>query len=186
MDFKPTFTKNRTADGRGGFALAELVVAIGITGLLLLTVITVAMFSSRSFVALSNYVELDSANQLAIDQLTRDLREANRVKSTNSTGLVLEAGDGSEVSYRFNADAGTVSRIQGGTTSVVLRGCDRFRFSLGQRNPVGGSYDVYPAATPDTCKVVNVAWSCSRSILGLKANTESVQTARIVIRKQGT
>ena len=57
---------------------------------------------------------------------------------------------------------------------------------LGQRNPVGGSYDIYPAATAATAKVINVSWMCSRKIFGIKEDTESVQTARIVIRKQGT
>jgi hypothetical protein len=34
--------------------------------------------------------------------------------------------------------------------------------------------------------VVDVTWKCSRTILGVQANTEAVQTAKIVIRKQGT
>ena len=41
------------------------------------------------------------------------------------------------------------------------------------------------SATVATAKVIDLSWVCSRSILGQKANTESVQTARIVIRKQG-
>jgi hypothetical protein len=48
-----------------------------------------------------------------------------------------------------------------------------------------GSYDVYPAASAATAKVVNVSWICSRQIMNGMENTESVQTARIVIRKQG-
>jgi hypothetical protein len=34
--------------------------------------------------------------------------------------------------------------------------------------------------------VVNISWICSRSIFGNSINTEAVQTARIVIRRQGT
>jgi hypothetical protein len=68
---------------------------------------------------------------------------------------------------------------------VLLKGCDALTFAIAQRNPMGGSYDVYPTASPSTAKVVNVAWNCSRTILGRKANTENVQTARIVIRRQG-
>ena len=34
------------------------------------------------------------------------------------------------------------------------------------------------------CKLIAVSWVCSRTILGSKMNTESVQTAKIIIRKQ--
>ena len=57
-------------------------------------------------------------------------------------------------------------------------------FSLYQRNPINGTYDQYPTANPDTCKLVQLSWICSRNILGKKANTESVQSAKVVIRKQ--
>jgi hypothetical protein len=36
----------------------------------------------------------------------------------------------------------------------------------------------------DAAKLVQVTWVCSRSILGKKVNTESVQSAKVVIRKQ--
>ena len=118
-----------TSRNASGFLLAEALVAIGITSLLVLAICAFTMFSGHSFAALFNYVDLDDANRICMDQLSRDVR---------------------------------------------------------QRNPVGGSYDVYPVATPGTAKVVDVSWLCSRTIFGRKENTESVQTARIVIRKQGT
>jgi hypothetical protein len=68
----------------------------------------------------------------------------------------------------------------------LLKGCDTLTFNLGTRNPVGGTFEVVPATSPDTAKVVNISWNCSRTILGQQRNTENVQTARIVIRKQGT
>jgi len=49
-----------------------------------------------------------------------------------------------------------------------------------------GKFGVYLAATPATAKVVDVTWVCSRTVLGRRQNTENVQSARIVIRKQGT
>jgi len=57
---------------------------------------------------------------------------------------------------------------------------------LRQRNPIDGSLEVYDAASFDVAKVIDVSWVCSRTIFGRKENTESVQTARIVIRKQGS
>ncbi len=163
-----------------------MIFAMGITTLLVLVVCSFAIYSSRNFAVLANYVELDDANRLAIDHMTQDLRQARRLVSASATTLTLEDSDGFTIQYAFNPNTHILSRTKGGITQVMLTECDTLNFALGQRNPVGGSYDIYPAATPETAKVVNVSWVCSRKILGVRSNTESVQTARIVIRKQGT
>ena len=168
--------------------LAEALIAIGVTALLVLVICTFSVYSSHSFAALYNYVDLDDGNRIAIDQLTRDVRQSNRVMycATDGHVLVLEDADGFNITYVYDPTKKTLARFKGGSRNVMLTGCERLSFVIGQRNTVGGSYDVYPAATPATAKVVNVSWLCSRSILGIQQNTESVQTARIVIRKQGT
>ena len=178
---------NRPRRHDTGSALLEAVMAIGITGLLVLTLCGVSLFSGRSFAALFNYVDLDDCNRLAMDQLTRDVRECNRVKSYTTNGLTLEDSDGFDLSYNYSASGRTLTRVKAGTSSVLLHDCELFSFSLGQRNVVGGTYDVYPvAAAASDAKLVNASWKCSRTIFGQKQNTENVQTARIVIRKQGT
>jgi len=186
MDCKATSTKTAAARRRAGLALIEAMFAIGITAMLMLAICSISLFSGRSFAALFNYVDLDDSNRIAMDQLTRDLRQANRVTAATANSLTLEDSDGSALSYNYSSSGRTLTRVKNGVSKVLLHDCDRLNFSLGQRNAVGGSYDVYPAATAATCKVVNVGWSCSRTIFGRAENTESVQTARIVIRKQGT
>src|SRR5262245_6003245 len=168
-----------------GSSLAEVLMAAGITGILVLVLVSMSVLSGRSFAAFYNYVDLDDNNRIAMDTLTRDLRECNRVTSCSASQLVIEDSDGVNITYAFSSSTKTLTRIKAGTTRTLLVGCDALTFSIAQRNPVGGSYDVYPTATPATAKVVNVAWNCSRMILGHKANTENVQTARIVIRRQG-
>jgi hypothetical protein len=165
-----------------------VLVAVGVTALLFLAVCAFCEFSGRSVAALFNYVDLDDVNRIAMDHLTRDVRQANRVKDWSTNSLVLEDSDGLDLSYVYSPSTHTLTRTKTGesTNKVVLTECDRLSFWIGQRNTVVGSYDVYPVATPGTAKVVNVSWACSRSIFGRKENTESVQTARIVIRKQGT
>jgi hypothetical protein len=172
--------------GPGGFALTEMMFAMGLTTLLMLVVCSFATYSSRNFVMLANYVEMDDANHLAIDQMTRDLRQSRRLISATTNVIAIEDADGFTIEYAYSPSLRTMSRTKGGISTVLLKQCDTLRFWLGQRNPVGGSYEVYPAATAATAKVVNLSWVCSRTVLGVRANTESVQTARIVIRKQGT
>jgi type II secretory pathway component PulJ len=186
MVSKTTSIKRGSFRRTAGFLLAETMVAVGITSLVVLVICAFSIFSGRSFAALFNYVDLDDANRVAIDQLTRDVRQANKVTSCTTNSLVLQDADGLDITYTYDSAAKTLTRAKNGAARVMLQGCDRLGFVIGQRNTVGGSYDVYPAATPATAKVVNVSWSCSRGIFRAQENTEAVQTARIVIRKQGT
>jgi hypothetical protein len=170
-----------------------MLMAMGLTTLVVLVICALSLFSSRSFAGLFNYVDLDERNKMVMDQLSRDVRQAKRLKSctTNAAtmtvqSITLEDSDGTDLIYSYNQKHGTLTRVKDGRARVVLQGCDRLAFILGQRNTHTGGYDVYDAASPATCKVINVTWNCSRKILGKKENTESAQTARIVIRKQGT
>ena len=184
MDCKITFIRRRSS---AGFLLSEAIFGVGIVTLLVLAVVAFSVFASRSFAALYNYTDLDAKNSAAIDQITRDVRQANRVKSATSSRLVLEDADLEEIVYDYNSDQRVLTRTRSGVTRTNLTECDRLTFDLGQRNTVSNKFEVFPVATTaETIKVVNVAWLCSRSLFGNKENTESVQTARIVIRKQGT
>jgi hypothetical protein len=188
MDFKTIFTNTAWKQRQRGFALAEAWVTVGITALLLMVLTSFTQFSGRSFAALFNYVSLDDVNRIAMDRITRDVRQAVRVQNATTNLLVLVDADGvSTITYVYIPSTRVLKRARTGQPEEqILTECDRLTFSIGQRNAVFGSYDVYPVATPGTAKVINVSWSCSRTIFGLKENTESVQTARIVIRKQGT
>jgi hypothetical protein len=168
-------------------ALVEAMMSIGIMGLIMLVLVSISVFSGRSFVAMANYVDLDDKNRIAIDTLTRDLRSCNRVFYCTTNFLALEDSDGWFVYYIHSPTTKTLARYKASqVTTNLLSGCENLVFSLGKRNSLPGTLDQYPAATASEAKVVDVRWNCSRSILGVKANTEAVQTAKIVIRKQGT
>jgi len=175
---------------RHGFVLSEMLVVMGITGMLVLALMCFFMLSSRSFASIFNYVDLDDANRVCMDQLSRDIRQANRVKNYTTNGntitLTLEDSDLNDLSYSYDSSQRTLTRTQPSGARVVLQNCDSLRFDLRQRTPKDGTLEVYDAASFGVAKVIDVSWVCSRTIFGRKENTESVQTARIVIRKQGT
>jgi Tfp pilus assembly protein PilW len=171
---------------RGGFTVIELTMSLGLATMLGVAICSFYIFTSRSIAALYNYTDLDDCNRNAMDTLTRDIRQANRVLAASTNFLVMEDGDGLTLFYIYSDSTRDLFRYKNGSLRTLLTECDRLEFTIGQRNTVNGSYDVYPAATAATAKVVNVSWLCSRPIIGRPLNTESVQTARIVIRKQGT
>jgi hypothetical protein len=65
-----------------------------------------------------------------------------------------------------------------------LRGCQDLSFSIFQRNTASGTFDQFPATlTNNAVKLVQLNWTCQRTVFG-RLNTESVQSAKIVIRNQ--
>ena len=115
--------------------------------------------------------------------MSHDIRQTRSLTSFTTNQLVFEDYDGGQLRFFWNPapNARTLTRIKGAQTKVLLQQCDYLSFSVFQRNPSNGFY-FFPAATPATAKLVAVNWRCSRQILQQKVNTESVQTATIVIR----
>jgi len=161
-----------------------MLIGLGIGGMAMVAMCAATFYSGRSFAALSNYAELDGDSRNALDTLTREVRQANYLSSGTTNRLEFNDSDGQPLVYEYFPLSKQLLRSKSGTSTVLLRECDHLSFSLFQRNPVGGTYDQYPSATATNAKVVQVTWTCSRKIFGSTANTESVQSAKIVIRKQ--
>jgi prepilin-type N-terminal cleavage/methylation domain-containing protein len=187
------------ARGRGasGLTLLEVMVSVALASVLLATASSMWLFGSRSFVAMSNYADLDHKSRNALDLMSRDIRQATRVTGFDNSGTtrwlqVTNEAQGTGITYTWNASPGTlVCRKTGQPDQVYLTECDRWDFNLYQRAPKkGGSYGFFPATNTagaydlSICKLINMTWRCSRTILGSKVNTESVQTAQVVLRNK--
>lgn len=170
--------------------LVEIMVATAIAGIVLLVVGGVIFYSARSFAALTNYVDLDQRSRNALDRMISEIRQVDTLKSFASTRLEFEGTnpDNSKYTlvYTYNATAKTLTKTIGGVSTGLLTECQALEFTIFKRNPVAGTHNLVPgdAARPDLVKAIQLSWTCSRDILGQRANTESVQSARVVIRKQ--
>ncbi|HEX5221699.1 MAG TPA: prepilin-type N-terminal cleavage/methylation domain-containing protein [Verrucomicrobiae bacterium] len=175
------------ARGARGYTLVEMTVAMAVFSISGLALASVFLFSIKSFAAMGNYAVLDQANREAMDQLTREIRQARQVTSYSTNSITIVNGNSLAVTYLFRPSTSQLVRTASdGSNKVLLNDCKLIEFQLFQRNPVSGSYDIYPVATNNwqhTVKVVQLSWKTSRLINGL-AQSENVQTARIVIRKQ--
>jgi type II secretory pathway pseudopilin PulG len=191
MECKLTTTEKTALKRSSGFTLVEALVAFGISGMVLAAIATVFLFSLRSFGALFNYADMDLIDRLAIDQLTRDIRQANQVTGyykDSSTGytnsLILQDSDGLSLVWTNNTTAKTLSRKKGNAAAkIMVKDCNNLQFTLGQRTVQKGQLETFSIADVPNAKVINVSWVCRRRLLNV-FNTETVQTARIVIRKQ--
>jgi hypothetical protein len=89
---------------------------------------------------------------------------------------------GTTVQYQYDANGQTLNRITGGVTNRYLSGCDSFNFSIYQRTPISNTFEPYSTTSYTNAKLIQIDWHCSRAIAGVTANTESIQSAKVVIR----
>ena len=163
-------------------SLLETMFAVAIASLLLATIMALASYTVRSFAAITNYATVDRASRRTLDRLTLMVREADGVLAYTTNSLALSYNGGSVI-YRYDAGEKILFETYDGETTALLEGCDAFTFEILQRNVDGGKYDYYPAALDEAeAKIVQVSWICSRKLLNDLINSESVQSAKIVIR----
>lgn len=181
MEFKTTSSKRSAA----AFSFVEMMVATGLFSILSIALWTMASFAGRSFSASGNYVDMETKGRTALDYFSRDVRRSVGVASYTTNSLVFMDYDGStNLSYTYDPNGRTFTRTKAGASKTILTECDSLSIALYQRTPVGGTYEQFPAANIVLAKVIQVNWKCSRTILGGKLNTESVQTAKVVMRSK--
>jgi len=158
-----------------------MMVSVAVGSLILAAMAMVFMTSARSFAAMANYVNMDASSRNALDQMTRDIREAGDLVQFSPTYLKFTTlgQTNSFIIYSWDAGTGCLTGWETGNslTNVLLSGCDQLTFSM---------YDSSFLATTNIsqAKGICVNWKCSRTILGNKTTTEDMQQALIVMRNK--
>lgn len=165
--------------------------AVAVTSLLTASVVALGMFTGRSFLLTGNYVNLDAQSRNASDVLGREIRDASTLVSFSTNNpLQLKLANntaGYTITITYYTNNSTLMFAKTGlATQMLLTNCDNWSFSLFDRVPLITSTNItfYSTTDPAQCKVIDMSWKCSRTILGSKMSTESVQTAEIVLRNK--
>ncbi|MGZ8898583.1 MAG: PilW family protein [Limisphaerales bacterium] len=183
MDCKITFLTNRRS--QCAMTLVELLVAVFIGSLLMTGVAALSIYTARSFAALGNYMELDKNSRNTLDRMTQLIRESDGVLDWTKHELVLSYKTQPLTFKYLPSDKKLVMTETNGTQSALLEGCDFLNFEIFQRTTMSGTYDQYPVTADEAAaKIVQISWVCSKKLIGSLINSESVQSAKIVIRKQ--
>jgi len=181
MECSDTFTKKR----QRAFGLVEVLVAVALSGILLAALGKLTFFTARSFAALANYVELDKYSRNALDQMTSKIRMSDELVEFQTNKLVFSYQVTNRLTYLYSKQSRTLTETIGTSSRTLLKGCDALTFTVFQRNTAAGTYDQFPATlTNNAAKLIQISWLCSRDVLSAQFNTESVQSAKIVIRNQ--
>ena len=164
--------------------IVEFVVATAVGLLLLTAVASLIDYTGRTFAYLSNYVDLDQKSRNAMDRVTSQIRLVDALTSLSSNSISFRRGS-TNYSLTYNPATRTVAQTKDATTTVLLTECDACTFAIFQRNTISNTFDQFPASvSSNTCKVVQINWTCSRTLLGQKKSTEREQSAKIVIRRE--
>jgi prepilin-type N-terminal cleavage/methylation domain-containing protein len=174
------------------FTFVELLVAMALSSIVMTAVGALTIYSARTFVALGNYTDLDLHSRNALDVIGRELRQATAVidTQTNATVNYVQLTNANlGVAYKLSWDTSArtvVFEKTGQAAQLCLTECDRWNFALFNRAPNFSSTNISfnAASTLAEAKLINMSWKCSRTIMGSRLNTESVQTAQIVLRNK--
>lgn len=193
MKTRPQFPKQR-AKSVSGMTLIELMVAMAL-GLIVITMVMVLyIFGLRSFAAMGNYAELNGQSRLALDEMSREVRQSTHVLDVQQNGntrwlTVANTNAAAAVTNKYTWDQSTATMVwdqwENGThtTKTNLTGCDLWSFEMYTRAPnTNGVFT--PTKDINLCKLLNMNWKCTRTILGRKLNSEAVLTAEIVLRNK--
>ncbi len=165
--------------------LLEVMIATSIGTLILAGAGSLMVYNARSLAALSNYADLDRYSRTAVDKLSQDIRQSTVLISFTTTELQFNSSAGrSNITYTYYPDSRELVRRQGQNREVLLKECDSLTFTVYGRNNISNAWDQFVVTTAADAKLIKLNWTCSRTVLGQAVNTESVQTAKIVMRKQ--
>lgn len=173
---------HRPNAAKRGFTLVELMVASALALMLTTAVMMMWAFTTRSFAAAVNYTDLALAGRKTLDTLSRNIRQAKQVTAFSTNSISLLDPNGNRFSYTFNAANRTLVSVVNGQTTTNLTQCDSLQFWIYQRTPISNTFECYNPAFVTNAKLVQVTWSCSRTILGAKVNTEAIESAKITLR----
>ena len=168
-----------------------MMIAVGIGVLMLGSVAKVYIFMNRSLDATANYEELDRQSRNALDIMTTDIRQCGGLTNYTTNTLWFTNQDGSMLKYTWdttnlltytNTSTTMIGCPRGGT---LLKGCNNLKFTVFQRNPSNATtMTFWPLTTnnPALVKVVVMDWICHRTNYLSLTDSESVQTAKVVLR----
>jgi prepilin-type N-terminal cleavage/methylation domain-containing protein len=179
------------------YTLLEMMIAVSVFSIAGVGLGTMFLFCVRSYASLANYSVLDQYDRQAMDLVTREIRQAKQVTGYTSNALTRSlsfvGGDNNQsITYTFDGPTQQFRRSENGATRILLTNCSLLDFGLYMRPPgalTNSTFDLYPVMLgsnwQQNVKVVRLTWKCAMAINPTpRVNSEDIQTACVVIRKQ--
>lgn len=163
---------------RGGFTLAELLVSMFVSSLVLAGVFSVFIGLQRGTYATSDVMATKSRLELAEQQLALDLRNTQNVITSTPTLFRIkvryyndDASTTREVSYEYDSSAHAIVRTEDGNRRPIVRGIEGATFKYYQRKMAGSSIETLAPSAVNAISVL-VTPSLPRAYSGSPDNRQ--------------
>jgi Tfp pilus assembly protein PilW len=180
---------------QAGLSLVEMAVSLGVASIALVVIGLLSLHGLRSFAVMGSFADVDEKGRLAVDRISRDLRQATGVlryqsNADRKTLVLTNALAATAVTYVWDADTRTLtSEERGELPSVCLSDCESWSAAFFQDLPQPSTVlPLLPATNsagqPDLklARVVKLTWRCSRRVPGTQVTTESAPSVLVVLR----
>ncbi|MGB0416211.1 MAG: PilW family protein [Coraliomargarita sp.] len=171
------------------FTLIELMIAIGLFGIVMAAILPTFMVFARHSTSLGNYAEMGMDSRYALEIVGRDLHGATSLTlaEEGQITLVLPADmGGSTVNYAYDSGLQTLTRTvtSGGSSKsrVLFDDVERFTFTIYNRlgNSLGKNASEWPSILNEA-KSIQMDAVRERKLLSTK-NTDYVISAKFMMR----
>lgn len=167
-----------------GFTLVELMVASGLSLVLLAAVLSTFLFLVRGGLRMAFYRDMETQSRLVMQQFGADARQATQIVWNNANSLTFTV-EGEPVTYAYNAVDHTLSRTRTGRPAQVLAsGVAAFAFTAYDYSSTALSIGAPSASTNAATKIVQLDIDMSRSRSDVRASHQIIST-RYMLRGKG-
>ena len=168
-----------------GFTLAELIVGLTLSSMLLLAILSSYLFLGRNLTRLGINQELEKQSRRALSYLAFDLRMTRSVSSATSTALTLVRPEGT-VTYNYSGGSLTRTASFGITPALVLfSNGQSFAFSYYTTGGGSPASQVTGQVVPLSVKQVDVAFSLAEGLRDSGTRTAfRAASARFILRNR--
>lgn len=181
MDCKITSPAKRRT---GGFTCVEFLVASSLGVIVAGTLLAFSVYSSRSILSMSNYLELDSQARTALDTMVLQVRRAQGVTAFTTNTISFKDYDNATLTFSYDSATQQLKRTKGAESTILLRGCNTLAFNMLSREPTENTWALDATTDPNQCKALNISWNCTRKFVDTRLNSESMTSATVVIRNK--
>jgi Tfp pilus assembly protein PilW len=186
-------TKSSSRSARSGFSLVEVMIAAGLSGFILVAILSAFLMIGRSGYNASNYCTMEAEARRALERFSQEARLAKTIvwNSANSVTLTVISSSGNyDVTYAYDTSANGATaksfyRLPGAAAStstrlVLVRNVTDFAF---RRYKVVNGVD-YSAANELETKQIQITLRATRSGVTTVDATNAVLSARVVLRNK--
>lgn len=177
-----------------GFTLVEVMIGAALSSFILAGVLSTFLFLGRSGANVQNYSDMEAQARKALEIFAEDVRQANAITWNSAVSVTLTVNAANVVYEYVDTAAATSARPEGyyrtvsGSDRRLINGITAGTFAFKAYNVAGALLPVDTSANRtaanSSTKQLQISLECSRSNTTVVAVTNTVLSARFILRNK--